>query len=175
MDGGPRELRLTLRTDEGKLLFLQPHKINGLFMFRVAYVLLTVAGISACPFMCMAKVGDHGASAEQRAGCPCCQHRRQDPTGEGQSDNSPVKPERDGPSPIEDCDCTCLCKGALHAEGVFKFNLEEQTAGNVWLDFSLGARADAGFQSLPWFAEAPPPPKLGSGRLIRLAFASLLL
>ncbi len=158
-------------------------------MFRVAYVLLTVAGISACPFVCMAKVGDHGAPVGQRAGCPCCQHRcqdptgqaptGQDPTGEGQSDNksdnNPVKPERDDPSPIEGCDCTCLCKGAPHAEGVFEFDLEEQTAGNVRLDFSVGAQADIDFQSLLCFAEAPPPPKLGSGRSIRLALASLLL
>ena len=144
-------------------------------MFRVTCVLLTITGMLACPFVCMAKVGAHGAPAEQRAGCPCCQHRSQHPASEGQSDSSPVRPERDGPSPIEDCDCTCLCKGAPHAEGDFKFSLEKQTADNVWLDFSLAAQADAGSQSLRCFAEAPPPPKLGSGRLIRLALASLLL
>ena len=144
-------------------------------MFRVAYVLLTIVGILACPFACMGRVGAQSAPAEESAGCPCCQHRPQDPVREGQSDGDPNGPGRDGRSPIEDCDCSCLCKGALHAEGDFRFGPEEQAADIVWPDFSLATQADADSQSLRRFAEGPPPPNLGSGRLIRLALASLLL
>jgi hypothetical protein len=143
-------------------------------MFRVAYILLTVAGILACPFVCMAKVGAHGAPAEQRSGCSCCQHWQNSPD-ESDSGTGPVGSQPCGPAHPKDCDCTCLCKGAPHTEGDGKFSLEEQTMRDVWLDFSLAAQADAGSRSLRCSADAPPPPKLGSGRLISLALASLLL
>ena len=143
-------------------------------MFRVAYILLTIAGILACPFACMAKVGGHRASVEQRAGCSCCQHR-QAPAGESGSGRSPVEPERRGPAHPEGCNCTCLCKGAVETTEVPKADLGEQTAFAVWLDTSLLTQAGAGPLSFSSFGEALPPPQLGSGRMIRLALASLLL
>jgi hypothetical protein len=59
--------------------------------------------------------------------------------------------------------------------GAPKSELREQAAFVAWLDLSLIAQADPATSSFPSFAEGPTPPKLGSGRLIRLALASLLL
>ena len=148
-------------------------------MFRVAYILLTIAGILACPFTCMAKVGGLRASVEQRAGCSCCQHP-QAPAGESGSGRSPPEPERReperrGPAHPEGCNCICLCKGAVETTGVPKVDLGEQTAFAVWLDASLLTQAGAESLSFSSFGEALPPPQLGSGRMIRLALASLLL
>ena len=144
-------------------------------MFRVTHVLLTIGGMLACPFMCMATVSAHGAAAEQRAACSCCQHASQGPVGESNPEDKPVEPERRGEAPGEACDCACLCKGVVHTENDPQLVLNEQTASVVCLDFTCIVQADAGTQSVPSFAEAPPPPKLGSGRSIRLAIASLLL
>jgi len=143
-------------------------------MFRVAYVLLTVAGILACPFACMANVGAQSASVEQRAGCSCCQHR-QAPVAESGSGSRLVEPEHRSPAHPEGCNCTCLCKGAVETTGVPKADLGEHMALAVWLGTSLLTHADAGALSLSSFDEGPPPPRLGSGRMIRLALASLLL
>ena len=132
-------------------------------MFRAAYVLLTIAGILACPFSCMAKVGDHRASVEQQAGCSCCQDR-QAPDG-----------ERRGPANPEGCDCTCLCKGAVETKAVPMADLDVQLAFAVCLDACLLRHPNVESPSLFHFGESPPPPQLGSGRMIRLALASLLL
>lgn len=139
-------------------------------MFRAAYVLLTIAGILACPFSCMAKVGDHRASVEQRAGCSCCQDR-QNPADE----RSPLEPERRGPANPEGCDCTCLCKGAVETKAVPMADLDGQLAFAVCLDVCLLRHPNVESPSLFHFSESPPPPQLGSGRMIRLALASLLL
>jgi len=144
-------------------------------MFRVACVLMTITGMLACPFVCMANVGGHRPPVEPRAGCSCCQHRWQDSSGESKSGKSPVDPERRGLPPSEACDCICLCKGAVEAAGVREIDLGGQSTLIAWLGFSPSAGADAASGPLTSFAEAPPPPRLGSGRLIRLAFASLLL
>lgn len=143
-------------------------------MFRVAYVLLTVAGSLACPFECMAKIGGQSAPARQRVACSCCQHR-QDPADESGSGTSPVGSQRRGPAHPEGCDCLCLCKGAVETTESPKVDLGEQMAFAVRLDTSLVTQAGAGVLSLPSFDEGPPPPGLGSGRMIRLALASLLL
>ena len=140
-------------------------------MFRVTHVLLTIAAMLACPYVCMAKVSAHGAPVEQRAACSCCQHASRCPVGE----SNPVETERRGGAPVEACDFMCLCKGAIYTENNPKFVLEEQTASVVCLDFTCIVQADAGSQSAPSFTEAPPPPKLCSGRSIRLAISSLLL
>ena len=144
-------------------------------MFRVAYILLTVAGILACPFKCMAKVGAQGVPAEQRAGCSCCQHSWQDPAGGSGFEASPVEPQRRGPAYPEDCDCICLCRGAVETVGGPQPGLGEQAAFTAWLDSSLITQADAASSSFPSLAEGSPPPEFCCGRMIRLALASLLL
>ena len=138
-------------------------------MFRVAYVLLTVATILVCPFTCMAKVGAQDAPAEQRVGCSCC-HHRQAPAAE-----RPIEPERRGPVDPEGCNCTCLCKGAVETSEAPKVDPGEQTAPVAWLDSSLITQADTAFASLPSSAEGPPPSRFDSGRMLRLVLASLLL
>jgi hypothetical protein len=143
-------------------------------MFRVAYVLLTVAGILACPFQCMAKIGGHSVPAEQPAACPCCQHR-QDPADETDSGTNTAEPQPRGPAHPEGCDCQCFCNGALDTAQVPKLDLGEKGTLAAWLDASPAAQVDAGAYSPLSFHAGPPPPKIGSGRMIRLALASLLL
>ena len=144
-------------------------------MFRVAHAIVTIAGMLFCPFVCMAKAGPCPAPAAQRAECPCCQHRCQDPTQKGRTDDGPREPERHVPTPAEDCFCPCLCKGAVFTEGAPKLGFAEQAALVVWFDSTSITKANADSQDVFSFTEAPPPPKLGSGRLTRLALASLLL
>ena len=124
-------------------------------MFRAVQVLLTVAGILACPFQCMARVGDYRAPAEKRAACSCCQHR-QDPADESDPGTSPVEPQRRGPAHPEGCGCTCLCKGAVETAGVPKVDLGEQMALAAWLDTSVAAQVDAGASAIPSFKAGPP-------------------
>jgi len=123
----------------------------------------------------MAKMGGGRAPAKQQAGCSCCQHR-QDPADETDSGRNSVEPQPRGPAQPERCGCICLCNGAVETAAVSKVDVGEQMGLAAWLDTSLPAQADAdeGF-SLRSFGESPPLSHMASGRLIRLALASLLL
>ena len=144
-------------------------------MFRVVFVLLTIAGIVACPFECMAKSAGMCAPARQRVEeCSCCQHV-QNRASETATAIGPVEPQRRDPAHPGGCGCSCLCKGAVNTASVPKVDLGEQMALSVWFDTSPIAHVDASVPSLTFSGEGPPVPKLGSGRMIRLVLGSLLL
>ena len=144
-------------------------------MFRFAHVLLTIAGILACPFVCMEPV--IGGDPDQQLivfGChngdispPCC--------GDGccGSDAPRNSPE---PSPRGCSGHPCVCNGALEARQQRPLDNEFGVGDALPSHGFLGVVPER-LAAVPVsrIGDGPPFSPLSSGRAIRLALESLLL
>lgn len=141
-------------------------------MFRVLCVVLTVAAILACRLECMPKFGGEGTPGGRHAEDSCCEHHYDLLAEQGGCERLPVDPLRRNPPPREGCNGNCMCKGAVE---VSRPALPEQSVHVVWLDLLTINRAEAATSPACSAAEEPPYPARGSGRVLRVVLASLLL
>ncbi len=154
-------------------------------MFRALCIHATIVALLGCPFRCMAGGSVAGTVAEssgsvgeiRSAGCPCCAHRVQPVTCDGEShstnraDAEPVSPR---PCPAN-CSCQCLCQGAVVASNDDALKIGVGSIGWIFVigDETVPAlRRTASMASTRYGFRSMPPL---SGRLICFAVQSLLL
>lgn len=141
-------------------------------MFRLAHVLLTIAGILVCPFVC--------ASGGWPGGCPdrCCEQSSVRTCCDDREDGGCESDEPAGnPAPLPGSCKThpCICSGALQNR------YDASPDAGVWMH---AAALDQALLAAPRLVavgpaarigESPPFPPLPTGHAIRLALESLLL
>ena len=143
-------------------------------MFRTAHILLTIAGIIACPFACMEPI--HGGDKDCQFAASGC-HRSDVPPCCGAGCCGSHAPGK-GPGRSQGgcSDHPCVCNGALEARAQRPvgptFAVADALPSHP-LPLFVPERSAAGPASRS--GDAPPFSSLGSGHAIRLALESLLL
>jgi hypothetical protein len=140
-------------------------------MFRIFHVLVTVLGIIVCPFACAGHTDELNASetAELRPGraCPCCAHderlRGEQPPSNGQQ----------GRGSRSDCNCTCLCKGALKRDQGARVGIPIDVL-NVPFVLPVVFDKTSHMEAATSWLVGGPPPSCPAGRAARIIHQSLL-
>ena len=144
-------------------------------MLRLAFVLLLIALLLACPYRCAGLLGDVCAAEESVAvdstpRCPCCAKRRAVPE---QPLAAAGEKEKPSPStPAEDCQCgSCLCHGAVVTDDDATHDVF--FADLVAADNLAVASTPLAAPAIPNQYEGPPTLATAAGRPLRVVLESL--
>ena len=140
-------------------------------MFRIFHVHLTVLGILLCPFACAGRADETNARGtgelRSRSACACCPHR------EGSRDEKPSPNGQNGRGSRPDCNCTCLCKGALTGNQDVRAGLPIDIFNLAFVPPVVFSKTSHTEAVLSWLSGGPPS-SYPVGRAARLVLQSLL-